>query len=598
MIASGLVIAALALPWMILLPLHGLGAVLASVLTLVAACHGAGLALAALAGRRAAAPLVIQWGVATLIGLSGIAMVAGVGTLATHAVLVLGFAAVHTATLGLRFAQHTERVERVLEGVRAWLVPVGLLGALGALAVLGAAGNPFWQPFDDEGHVLAQLQRVLDTGTLGDSIGYPRSAQLGAQIALAAVAAAAGDGLTRVLEPLALVLALALAVSRIRARDAGSALWLAALIVTAFALALAPVDPLPCWIAVGLIVALFAMLSDAEPAPALPLAITAGALIALRYELAAIAAVAAVAAWRQRRDDHRRTAFLVIGLFAVVFPFLVVRMFAWRAVPGAAHAAVASPSHTALALRLALAASIAVPAAFVLRLALPDRRALRSVATATAVALGVIAGHVTTTGAYSLRMVWPIAIAFAITAVIELVRERSSGGIGVIASLVLALFLQEGRDAPGRLRWSRRMETAAIGVESLRWSARGADPYRALLASVPVGATVAVWVTEPERLDYAEHRIIDLRTPAGARLRDHRFTTHASRVAPLLTELSAAYLLLESDDAHLRRTQGDLLYRLLCLSPRPICDDDLEAIARSHPVVAERAGVRLVDLRR
>src|SRR6185295_6377344 len=220
--------------------------------------------------------------------------------------------------------------------------------------------------------------------TLVDPIGYPRSAQLGGQIALAALACGAGNDLPAVVEPLALLLALALAISQIGPRDPSSALWATLLLVAAFGLAFAPTDPLPCWVAVGLIVALYTMLGHAEPPPALPIAITAGALITLRYELAPVAAVALVTAWLRRRHDHHRTAILIGGAFAVGFPFLVTRMVAWRSVPMIAHASLAVPAQTAFVLRLALAAAIAAPAALVLRLALPDSRALRSAATATA----------------------------------------------------------------------------------------------------------------------------------------------------------------------------------------------------------------------
>jgi len=597
-IASGFVVAALALPWLSLLPLHGVAAVLAHAITLVAAWHGAGLAVARLAGQRTAPPLlIIQWGVATLIGLSGLAIVAGAGTLAAHAVLVFSAAAVHTGTLGIRFSRYAGRVADGLAGPRTWLGPAALLAALGTLAVLGAAGDTLAQPFDDEGHVLAQLRRVLETGSLADPIGYPRNAQLGAQIALAAVASGAGDEFARIVEPLALVLALGLAVSRIRARDPSSALWAVVLIVTAFALALAPIDPLPCWTAVGLSVALYAMLGDPEPPPALPLAITAGALLALRYELAPIAVVAVIAAWWRRRDDHRRTAILIGGVVAVGLPFLVARIAAWRSVPLLARAAIASPPQAMLALRLLLGAAIASPAACVLRLALPASRALRWAAIATAVALGALVAHVTGAGPYALRLAWPIAIAFAITLVIELARSRWSGPTALIASLVMCVFLYEGREAPGRLRWSRRMAAAATGIAYLQYPpGDAAAPYDPLLASVPPGATVAVWVTEPERLDYTRHRIVDLRTPAVARLRDRRWGARAPALDPLLAALSASFLLLEGDDAHVKRIQTDLLYRFACGVQLPICADDLEAIARNHRIVARRDNLALVEL--
>ena len=620
-IAVGLVGAAIALPWLTVLPVHGIAAALAHALTLIAAFHGAGLAVARLAHQREASPwLVVPWGIAALCGLSGIAIAAGLGTRAGQTALVFGFVAVHTGTLVVGFARYAGLARDGLAGPRTWLVPAALLAALGTLAVLGAAGEPLARPFDDEGHVLAQLRRVLDTGALADPIGYPRRAGLGGQIALAAVAAGAGDAFACLVEPLALVLALGLAGSRLGARDPSSALWATLLIVTAFGLALAPTDPLPCWTASVLIAALYAMLCEAAPPPALPLAITAGALIALRFELAPVAAVAVIAAWWPRRADHRRTAILLGGVLAAVVPLFVARTVAWRAVPPIAHAALAPPREAALAGRLLLAAAIAVPAAFVLQLALPARRT-RWVGIATAVALGALAARVTGTGPYALRLAWPIAIAFAITLVNELARNRSSGpSLGpaaLITSLLLGVFLYEGREAPGRLRWSRRLAAAATNLDALdaldvpeapdvpdvpdarrRPPTGAAERYAELLASVPPGATVAVWVADPERLDYARHRIVDLRTPAGARLREFRWAAHASPLAPLLAQLPAAFLLIEADDAHVQRVQTDLLYRFVCQTARPICADDLEAIAQSHPIAAQRDNLRLVDLRR
>jgi hypothetical protein len=602
LVARGLIALAMALPWLTVLPVHGVLGVIAPALSLVAAGHGVGLIVARLADKPTANPLlVIQWGIATLIGLSGIAIAVRIGTLASHAVLVFAGAAVHTAVLGVRFSDYEHRARQALDGPRSWLIPALVLAGFGALIVLGAGGDTLVRPFDDEGHVLAQLVRVLDTGTLADPVGYPRSAQLGGQIALAAIAFGAGNDLPAVIEPLALMLALALAMSQIGARDPSSALWALILLIAAFALAFAPVDPLPCWIAVGLIVALYTMLGDAEPPPALPIAITAGALIALRYELAPIAAVALVIAWLRRRHDHHRTAILIGGVFAVGFPFLVTRMVAWRSVPMIAHASLTAPAQTAFVLRLVLTAAIAAPAALVLRLALPDSRALRSAATATAVALGAVAAHLTSAGPYSLRLAWPIAIAFAITLAIELARTRTSGVAALISSLVLCVLIYEGREAPGRLRWSRRLAQAATGVEYLQRPPGGAAaPYARLLADVPPGATVAVWVTAPEQLDYARHRIVDLRTPIGTRLRQLRRDPRGSRLEALLTALSASFLLVETDDARAERAQRRWLYGLLCRdapTDRPWCADNLEVIALRHPVVARRDHLQLVDLR-
>lgn len=585
---------AIALPWATLLPLHGALAVVAHAITLIAALHGAGLVIARAAGQRLAPPLlVIQWGIAGLVGVSGLAIACHVGTLALHAVLVFGFAAVHTGVLALGFADHVERVGDRLAGPRTWLVPAALLVALGVLAVVGAAGALPGAPFDDEGHVLAQLRRLLDTGQLGDPIGFPRRAQLGGQIALAAVASGAGDGFARTVEPLALALALGLALSRIRARDTASALW--TLLAVAAAFAITPGDPLPCWTAVGLIVALYTMLGEAEP-PTLPLAITAGALLALRYELAPIAGAALIAAWWRRRTDHRATSFLIAGAFAVAFPFLVARMVAWRTVAAEAHAQLAPPATGALVLRVALAAALAAPLAGVLRLPLPGHRALRFAAIATAVAVACLVTGVTGDGSYAL--LWPIALGFAITLVIELARTRAAGPAAVIAVVALCLVIAEGLGAPGRLAWSRRLAAAAAALDAVqRPPAEPADPYADLLASVPAGTTVAVWVNDPERLDYARLRILDLRTPAAARLRVHRWDVHASALDALVAHLPARFLLLELDDAAVRRTHDSAFYRFACPALAG-CADDLEALVARHRVVDRRDNLVLLALDR
>lgn len=631
-LAPGVVLAAIALPWLIVFPLTGIAGVIARAILLIAAFHGAGLVVGKLArrGHGAVAPdvspwMVIQWGIAALIGASGLAISLGIGTLPTQAILVFSAAAVHTAALSLRFAYCVKRVELALAGERTWIAPALLLAAFGALVLAGTSSVELPQPFDDETHAFAQLQRVLDSGALADPIGFPRRAQLGGQIALAALAAGAGDGLPRIAEALALVLALGFALSRIASREASSALWGVLLVIAASALALQPLHPLPIWTAVGLLIALYTMLSelDRPPAllppglgtppiapsvlgqPALPLALTAGALITLRYELVPIAIVAVLYAWWGRPRDRRRIAVLAGGALAIVLPFVLARTIAWHPVSDAARKLIAAPPQLALIVRALLAALIALPAIGVLRLALPESRAVRRAALATTVGLAALAAHLIVPGAYSMRMAWPIAIAFGVVLVIELARTRWAGPAALITSLVLCVLIWEGRDAPARLRWSQRLAVAAANLDDVKWTAwpRGSslDPYRPLLDAADPGTTIAVWVGQPEQLDYARHRIIDLRGPATARLRVHRWVPTPPRLASLVGELSADYLLVEADDAHVRRIQTDVLYRVLCSAADTapaICLDSLEALARAHTVIAEQGGVRLIDLRR
>ena len=610
-IARGWIAGAAILPWLVLLPLHGVAAVLAQSVTLIAAFHGAGL----IVGRSAPATppdalLAIPWGAAALVGASGLATAFRLGTLELHASLVFGCAAVHTAALAIRYTDRVARAEHALEAPAAWLVPGALLAAIGAATVVGAAADGLVQPFDDDGHVVAQLARLLATGALGDPIGFARDHQLGGQVALGALAAAASETFAaRLVESLAFSLTLALAVSRIAGRDAGAALWRMLVVLAASALALAPLDPHPSWTTAGLALALYVTVSDLEPAPPLPIALLSGALAVLRFELVPLAAAGIWVAWWRDRDNHRRTAVLLVGFAAVLLPFAIARAAAWSQVSPAAQALVRAP-HGGWLLRVALALAIAVPSAFLLQLVIPASRALRWAGVATACALGGVATGATGTGAYSLRFAWPIGLAFALLAIIEITRTRyaapgalrgsrpASGPAALIAMLLLCILLYEGREAPGRLRWSRRMTETASAIDQLqRPPAEPPDPYRALLAGVPAGTTVAVWVGEPERLDYARLRIVDLRTPAGARLRSFRWEDHRSKLQALVDQVRASYLLVEADDARVLRTQTDLLYRFACQIQLPICADDLEAIALHHPIVARRNGLQLVDLR-
>lgn len=601
-IAGALVVCAIGVPWLIVLPLHGAAMIAVHAVTLTAAFHGAGLVVARLADQRAAPTLlVLQWGIAALIGASGLAIACGAGTLAVHSAVVFGCVAIHTAALGIQFGTAVGRITDALTGSRAWLVPAALLAGLGAIAVLGAAGQGITQPFNDEANLLAQLRRVLDTGALGDPIGYPRSTSLGGQIALAAIASGPGESFGFTVDALAMVLALGLATARISPRDPDSAIWALLAVLGGCSLAVAPFDALPLWAPIGLVLVLFQMLGDAagDGPPPLPFALTSGALASLRHEFAVLAAAALVAAWWPRRRDLRRTAILLGGAAWVVAPFAIARAVAWRSLPHAmAHPppTVAHGGLGALALAAAVTAAIAVPGALVLRIALPESRGVRSAAAVTAIALAGAVARLGGAGGYSLRLALPISIGFALYVVTELARRRAAGSAALIAALALCALIHEDVTAAGRRRWARRLTGSASDIAALGASSGATpDPYAALLARVPSGAALAIWVGSPERIDY-RGRILDVHTPAIARLRRHSWAPHRSELEALIGGV-ADYLLVERDDERVRRAQTEFVYRLVCEPWRPICADDLEAIAQHHPVIARAENAVLIDLR-
>jgi hypothetical protein len=533
-------LAALA-PWAAVLPLHGVPAVLAHALLFLAAAHGAGVVLGGLASRHDLHPLVaLQWGFAGLITVGGIALMAGAYTLPMQVTIVCMFAGVHTAVIVARWHD--------LPSVAAgpWLAPTLLLAGLAAIHMLGAAGDIGARPFDDDGHVLAQLQRLRDTGALEDAIGYARRSQLGGQLVLTALATVPGDvHLARLLEALAFAAALGHALARIRPRDLASSLWSVLIVITGCALAFVPLDLATCWTAVWLLLALHAASDRDEPLNPGIAGLLAGALIALRLELAPLALAGLIRAWWPARRMPRSTAFAMFGLLAVVLPYAIAR---WSASP---------PS---------------------------EIRALLS---------GGAFGYAT-------KLIWPLAITAGLIVAVAIARHSTAAPAAMIAAIACTVLIHEGRESGGRQRWTRRYLELAASIEYVRHSgieAPVAGGYADLLAGVPRDATVALWVTRPERLDYAAHRFVDLRTPRVAPLRVHRWDTHTSKLAQILEASGADYLLLETDDRTNERILGGSLYRFMCQPYAPACADDLEILALQNPIVAAGDGLRLIKLR-
>jgi hypothetical protein len=116
-----------------------------------------------------------------------------------------------------------------------------------------------------------------------------------------------------------------------------------------------------------------------------------------------------------------------------------------------------------------------------------------------------------------------------------------------------------------------------------------------MFAAIPPGDIVAVWVSRPDTLDYARHRIIDLRTPRTAALRVS--DPGDPRLARLLVATHARWLVLERDDSFLARSRATTLRAAVCSRPYPWCGDSLDALAASHRVAMQDAGVLVISLR-
>jgi len=595
-IATLVLVTAGALPWLTVIARHGVLAVVAQVLTLVAAFHGAGQGIVRLTRRPPLHPLLaIQVGIAALIAVSGFAILFGIDRFAVQVVVVLACAGLHCFLLVKDASRYRDAIERIAAGSRIWMAPACLLFAIAFVHVLGAAGDTGARPFDDDGNVLAQLQRLRDTGMLGDPIGYPRHTQLGGQLALTALATVPGDvHLARVMESLAFTLSVGLALWQLRIAERRGALLGILLIAAATALPFVQVDPSTCWTAVGLILAVHTLLQTAKSEDGVPLALLVGALVTLRLELAPIAITGLVVTLSASAMTRKRRAILVAVAASVVVPFVLAKSLSGE--PG--HALLVD-KRLPLLLALLVTAGTCIACAPVVVWTWRLER-LRWYGVASSLAIAGIAGELTGDRPYALRFLWPVAFAGALILVIEAARAKSNATTMLLVALVLALLIHDGRTATGRRRWPRRYLDLIDNIEYLIHHGASAPvtaSYGALLDKVPRGSVVGVWVTRPERLNYEAHRIVDLRTPRSAQLRTHRWNAHTSRLEKLARAAHVDVVLLERDDRRRQRIHDDAMYRLLCPVDSLACADDLELVALKYRVIAQQDGVQLIDLR-
>ena len=603
---------AIVAPWLSLLPVTSpVIAIALAVLTLVGAFHGVGLLVARLARRDdLPAALLVHWGLAAMLGIAGALMMVRAYGSTAQTILVVAGAALHSGLLILDRDRRRELISAALRAreTRFWIVPGLLLVAVAALHVLGAAGDLGARPFDDDGHHLAQLQRLLDTGTLADPIGFARSSQLGGQVVAGAFARVLGDvQLVRVIDGgLGFGLLVWLALTRLRPRDATTGVWAVLLIFVAASYPFVAIDPSPRWLATTLILAVYVTVRELDTSRGVwPLGLVAGALATLRMELVPVAVAVVIGAAVVHRTGLglRRIAVLVVVPLAVVLPYVIVWLSAKGSIEATAYAVVA-PSRPLVVPLVAFVAIVGVGAGLARLVRDP---AARWITIATLAGCAGIASQLAGPRPYAATFLWPILVGGGLALGVEALRARAASSarppaLALVISLLACVLIYDGRDVPGRVRWVRRYAELVANIEYLRHAPleRAPDRYASLLAQVPAGATVAVWVTRPETLDYARHRFVDLRVPRIARLRQHRWDPRGSRLASLLAGIHADYLLVEDDHRRIERGQRDLLYRFACPpgGTERACADELEAIVLGHRVVATAPGARLVDLAR
>lgn len=597
-IARGALGLAVLVPWLALLHISGALGFGLAMIAVVAALAGWGLLVARLA-RIEDAPLalVVHWGLAAMLGLAGLALLVHQLDHAVQLALVLAGLALHGGLLVLDHRRHEARLVGLLRAAdsRFWVIPAIALVVVAALHVLGTAGDVTASPFDDDGSLPAQLHRLWQTGTLADPIGFAREAQLGGNVAASAlVTALTGVAWFRVVDGLGFALLLWLAVSYLRPRTATASLWAVLLLFVAASYPAVATNATPRWLATSLLLALFVTFeryaAPEDDRELWPLGLLAAATAVLRSELVPVAVAMVAAAGLLaigRSGGGRRTSALLVVPLAAVLPFVIARWAARASVPASALVGRHGFVIPLLSFLGLLVVAIWIPV-------VTSRGPRRWIAIAALLGLAGIIAQLTGTRPYALQLVWPIIVAAGLAIGLGALRTSTldARAVALVLSLFAAVLIYDGRDVPGRVRWSRRYAELASGIEYLRHaypSAPRPDPYAPLLASVPPGATIAVWVARPELLDLRRNRILDLRTPRSA-----------SRRAMILHTLQPAYLLVEDDHLPAERARRDLFYRLACPEPsvEGFCLDDLQVLLQRSPRVASDGTLRLVRLER
>ena len=581
------------LPWACLLPVHGTLGFALTMLAVIASLHGWGLLVKRLANiDDAPAALVVHWGLAAVLAIAGLAMMLRVLGHTTQMALVIAGLALHTGLTLL-----ARRTFALPPGARYWLIPALALAGVAALHVLGSAGDVTSSPFDDDGSLPAQLQRLAQTGTLGDPIGFARDAQLGGHVAISAFATALGGAQWfRAVDALGFALLLWLALAQLRPRTQTASLWAMLLVFVAASYPSVAADATPRWLATSLLLAVFVTFeryaSPEDDRLLWPLGLLAAAASVLRSELIPVAAaiIGSAGVLAIGRSGGRRRMFALLAVpLAAMAPFLVARIAARSSVPSAAITALVRDHGVLVPLLMFLGLFVVALWGALVTSSGPGRW----IAIAALAGIAGIVSQLTGTRPYSTQIIWPVVVSAGLAIGLGALRTQTLDlrGAALVLSLLAAALIYDGRDVSGRVRWSRRYTELTSGIEYLRHAypaSAAADPYAPLLAQVPSDASVAVWIARPELLPYATHRFLDLREPRGA-----------ARRAAVLRALAPDYLLVEDDHLPAERARRDLFFRLACPEggTAVFCLDDLQSIAATHPVVATDGMVSLVRLR-
>ncbi len=508
-------------------PASPMVAVLAVSLAIAAALHGLGRAIGSLIGDDdAPVALAIAWGLAGYLALGGWLSAAGVFDLQVQRIVLSAATAIGAVWCGGRELRAPRRPRLGL----ALVVPAVAIVAV-LIHLLGYAG--WWQGAfsDGEAHLLGPLGRLATSGELGDPFALPRTHGLGGNAVLHALAGGLGDWRMchAIDRGLGLALFVALAFRGI-GRGPVRALALFAIVAMVAGFAEYGADLAPRTTLIALLAALHQTLarrpSSAARDAVAPILLAAAAATLRHGALGALAVITVVAVLDTEREQRRRAvALAALVIAAVLGGYLLSAVMASAGEPAAP--GVVAVLRPGAAGRLALCGVIAAIAYALAHVALRghDDRALVVTIAATCAAIAC-AGPLAPA-----RMVWltvqPLSLALVLLMIAPLLASAtddlvaSPRAAAAAVGLVLAFAILRQPTGRPALPWDHRVGKLMEGARKLAAGAptpdeREAAAYRDVLAGVPRGTRVGLWVDRPDLVDYRGHAIFDLRTPATA----------------------------------------------------------------------------------
>jgi hypothetical protein len=530
------------LPWLAWVAPTSATCVVLGAVAIGCAFHGWGRLVARMVGATPDAILATWWGIATVTLVAGLMLpLRGYDP----RLLVIAGVVLHTIDTAYRWRERAPAL--TWREVCTSAIAVAPIVMFGVLAVLASAGQVGARMFDDDTHVVAQVQRLITTGTLGDALAFPRLTELGGHVTLGGLATVFGDAaLARILDRgVAFTLVLLLPLSRATRRGPETILWTVVLVVLCAGWRMTRMEMLPFWLTAGFVAAIHGTASMlplvGHRRRTIPLGIVVGAACSIRHELAPIAlVVAAAAAWPLRRD-RAAIAMLVGAVIVTVVGYVVSRQIAYAHVGGDAGRVIANRGFS-WPLRIAIGAGIALallPLGRLLARTIDDR-GIGWLAAGLMVAFACIPARITGRPPISATLIMPMVLGVVIAAATVFSRERVLRTFGCVVSVVACCLIYE-YSAPGTHRsWVWRMWYQMRDVEYARHLAPLPAGYDDLLAHVPRHERIALSVMQPELVDYGAHDIVDLSSPRTA----------ATPFARLVSASGARWLLVEgpSDD--------------------------------------------------